>query len=146
MIERSIDRGYSMKITQEIDYAFRVINYLMRDSERVTGANEISEQMHIPLRFLLKILRKLNAAGLTCSKRGVKGGYMLCDPRFPITYLEIVEAVQGPIVFNRCLTEGFCCENNSNGNFCEVHGGFNRVQKSIKEALEREKIVPKTPK
>lgn len=132
-----------MKLTHEIDYAFRVINCLIEEPNRIIGANEISEQMHIPLRFLLKILRKLNAAKITNSKRGVNGGYHLYDVTKPITYLEVVEAIQGPIVINRCMNDEFSCENNKNGRTCNVHAGLARVQKSVKEALEKEVFEPK---
>jgi DNA-binding IscR family transcriptional regulator len=38
-----------MRLTQEIDYAFRTVSYLMKYPEEVIGASVIAEEMHRPL-------------------------------------------------------------------------------------------------
>ncbi len=133
-----------MRLTQEVDYAFRIIATLMETPTEVVGASVISEEMHVPLRFLLKILRKLNQAGLTKSKRGAKGGYMLNDPKRYITYYEVVEAIQGPVLINRCLYDEASCANNENGRHCFVHRRLAVVQDKICEALKDEMFIPRS--
>ena len=54
-----------MKITQESDYALRIVQYLANQEESRVGASIIAKEQDVPLRFALKILRKLNAAGIT---------------------------------------------------------------------------------
>ncbi len=131
-----------MRLTQEVDYAFRIIATLMKTPREVVGASSISEEMHVPLRFLLKILRKLNQAGLTKSRRGAKGGYQLLDPERVITYYDVVEAIQGPVQINRCLYDEEACLNNMNGHHCFVHARLAVVQDKICNALKEEKFVP----
>lgn len=53
-----------MKLTQEIDYAFRIIAYLAANEGQVVGAPTIAEAMGVPSRFTLRILRKLNISTL----------------------------------------------------------------------------------
>ncbi|MDQ0507569.1 Rrf2 family protein [Peptoniphilus ivorii] len=92
-----------MRLTQEIDYAFRIIAHLASNEGKVIGAPKIARAMDVPERFTLRILRKLNLAGLTRSKRGANGGYILNKPAASITLYDIILAVDGPIELNRCL-------------------------------------------
>ena len=47
-----------MHMTLETDYAVRIVDLLALSDQRV-DARSIAEQTHVPLRFALKILRKL---------------------------------------------------------------------------------------
>ena len=58
-----------MKITQESEYAIRIVDYLARGG-RITGALEISEGTAAPLRFTKNILQKLTRAGIISSYKG----------------------------------------------------------------------------
>ena len=66
-----------MKITQESDYALRIVQYLANQEESRVGASIIAKDQDVPLRFALKILRKLRQKDLIKSFMGVKGGYVL---------------------------------------------------------------------
>jgi Rrf2 family transcriptional regulator, iron-sulfur cluster assembly transcription factor len=69
-----------MRITQEADYGFRVILYLSKlGYGEKSSAKTISREQGIPLRFLLKLLRKLTCSGIIKSYRGVNGGYALTE-------------------------------------------------------------------
>ncbi|MDR2909296.1 MAG: Rrf2 family transcriptional regulator, partial [Oscillospiraceae bacterium] len=61
-----------MRITLEADYAIRIIDTLARQGVRVE-ARTIAEKSQVTLRFSLKILRKLVAAGLVKSFKGAQG-------------------------------------------------------------------------
>jgi len=63
-----------MCITQESDYAIRIIYCLANENARC-DAGFISTKMGITLRFSLKILGKLVQGGLVNSFKGNKGGY-----------------------------------------------------------------------
>ena len=95
-----------MRITQETDYGFRVILYLSKlgYGEKIE-AKSISKDQGIPLRFLLKLLRKLTRHGIIKSYRGVNGGYSLNRMPDEITLKDVIEAIDGPIFINRCLDD-----------------------------------------
>ena len=61
-------------------------------------ASLISEEYKIPLLYLFKVLQKLTKANILHSKRGPGGGFTLTRPATEITLLEIIEAVDGPMV------------------------------------------------
>lgn len=126
-----------MNITQEADYAIRAILILTKEGEGAKlDAKTIAERGCIPLRFLLKLLRKLIKAGIIKSFRGVNGGYALLKNSKDINLKEVIEAVDGPIAINRCLkSDSFC---NANRSFkCTVHRRLDNVQKVLTEELEK---------
>lgn len=120
-----------MKITQEADYGFRVILYLSKlgYGEKVE-AKSISQEENIPLRFLLKLLRKLTQADITKSFRGVNGGYALNQMPENITLKDVIEAIDGPIYINRCLYDPDHC-NLKRANTCGVHSALEKVQNKL---------------
>ena len=125
-----------MKITQEADYALRVVIYLCKlgYGEKIE-AKVISEKEGIPLRFLLKLLRKLIQADILRSYRGVKGGYAINKLPEQITLKGVIEAIDGPICVNRCVIEPSFCNLNKSG-VCIVHRAMAKVQKNLNAELE----------
>ncbi|HEX9428628.1 MAG TPA: Rrf2 family transcriptional regulator [Candidatus Polarisedimenticolia bacterium] len=93
-----------MQMTRGVEYGIEGILYLARrESGRPTLIREISRATAIPETFLSKIFQRLATKGLLRSRRGFHGGFRLARPAARITLKEIVEAVQGPIEFHRCL-------------------------------------------
>jgi len=124
-----------MKITQEADYALRVVAYLskMGYGNKITAAM-MAEQENIPLRFLLKLLRKLKAAGIIESILGVDGGYTLKKLPENITLKDVIEAVDGPIYINRCLYDPEKC-NLKRASVCNVHRALRRIRQTLLKEL-----------
>jgi Rrf2 family protein len=126
-----------MKITQEADYAMRVILYLSKlEYDSKVDAKTISEHEGLPFRFLLKLLRKLIEAGIIKSYRGINGGYAL--NKFPenISFKDVIEAIDGPICVNRCIVDPAYC-NLKRGNHCDIHKALGVVQENLVEQLSQ---------
>ena len=133
-----------MKLTQEVDYAFRIIAHLAAHEGEVVGAPKIAKTMQVPERFTLRILRKLNLGGLTLSKRGAKGGYMLNKPAESISLYDIVLAIDGPIELSRCLhaDDPYCNRFTGDGiEGCKFHRSIYGVQSSVIDQLQSLKIT-----
>ncbi|MEJ5240220.1 MAG: Rrf2 family transcriptional regulator [Anaerolineales bacterium] len=99
-----------MQITRQADYAIRAMLYLARagKGQRV-ATSDVAEAQHIPPSFLAKIVSQLSIAGLLHTSRGARGGITLARDPSQITLLEVVEAIDGPIRLNECVTgEGIC--------------------------------------
>jgi Rrf2 family protein len=124
-----------MRITQEADYAVRIIDCIARRSKRL-DARSISEATGVTLRFTLKILRKLTHAGIVRSYKGVSGGYELSREPAKINLREVIEAVDGPIVISRCLSGELPCSNIEDKKLCYYHNIFAEVSKDIRDKLE----------
>ena len=84
-----------LHMTLEADYAVRIVELLAASQK--TDAHTISEMTQVPLRFALKILRKLVGSGLVQSYKGAKGGYQVTRDPSSITLREVIESVEGPI-------------------------------------------------
>ncbi len=93
-----------LQISRKIDYALRAMIYLASiDPTAVTPFREIARQVGVPEDFLAKILKTLADAGLVRSLRGARGGYQLRKTPEEISFLDVIEAVEGPIQLNVCL-------------------------------------------
>ncbi len=95
--------------------------------------NEIAAATQAPPKFLAKILQSFAKAGIVRSFRGAGGGFILGRPAAQITLRDVVEAIEGPIVPNRCLIRDGACDRDG---YCQVHQVWHRVQKSILDILE----------
>src|SRR5512137_9316 len=99
-----------LRISRKIDYGLRAMIYLASiPSDSVIPFREIARQMDVPEDFLAKILKTLVDEGLVRSARGPHGGYALARPSSEINFLEIIEAIEGPVALNVCLDPDDAC-------------------------------------
>ncbi len=120
-----------MNINQATDYAFRAVLYLARQTRgRVVDAQTISKAEVIPMRFLLKIMPSLIKKGIVGSQRGAKGGYFLAEDPEDITFLDVVEAIEGPVKLNRCLIDPSYCSKDGAPE-CLVHRTLAGIQEKL---------------
>ncbi len=123
-----------MFITLETDYAVRMVYCLAKENRRL-GANEISEQTGVTLRFTLKILRKLVAGNIVKSFKGVYGGYELTKAPQEITLREVVETIDGPVILARCLGNDYVCSGVDKGS-CFFSHKFHDISKLVSDKLD----------
>jgi Rrf2 family protein len=99
-----------MQITRQADYAVRAILYLaqLNPGTRASTA-QIAREQRIPLTFLAKIVSQLSAAGIVRATRGAHGGVTLAHDADDITLLDIVEAIDGPIMLSECTLNPTTC-------------------------------------
>jgi Rrf2 family protein len=99
-----------MQITRQADYAVRAILYLARlnPGSRASTA-QIAREQHIPVTFLAKIVSQLSAAGIVRATRGAHGGVTLARSADEINLLDIVEAIDGPIMLSECTLNPVTC-------------------------------------
>lgn len=123
-----------MELTRKGEYAIRGIIYLARQQTgKISLISEIAEEVGAPQTFLAKIFQDFAKQGIVNSYRGTGGGFTLGRPASMITLRDVVEAVEGPIIPNRCLIGEGGCELGGN---CQVHPVWRQVQSRIVEVLE----------
>lgn len=99
-----------MQITRQADYAVRAVLYLAKmGSEQRAATSQIAQEQQIPPSFLAKIVSQLSVAGLLQTSRGARGGVSLARPPEQISLLEVVEAIDGPILLNECVSGNGAC-------------------------------------
>jgi Rrf2 family protein len=123
-----------MQITRQADYAMRAVLYLAKQgSERRISTSQIAVEQQIPPSFLAKIVSQLSVAGLLQTSRGARGGVSLARKPADITVLEVVEAIDGPILLNECVAGGGTC---AFGDTCPLHDIFCTAQAELVGRLE----------
>jgi Rrf2 family protein len=99
-----------LRISRKIDYGLRAMIYLASiPMDSVVPFREIARQMDVPEDFLAKILKTLVDQGLVKSTRGPHGGYALARTPVDISFLDVIEAVEGPVALNVCLDGEDAC-------------------------------------
>lgn len=125
-----------MHITLEADYAVRIVHCLASAGKR-TDAKAIAQMTGVTLRFALKILRKLVAAGIVRSFKGTQGGYEIARPLEDISLKDVIETVEGPYALSRCVDDAgdYVCTNPNGGSCCSFHQIFAEISSMVNEKL-----------
>ena len=99
-----------MQITRQADYALRAMIYLAQiEPNQRAATSQIADVQRIPPSFLAKIISQLSIAGLIHTSRGARGGVSLARSPEAISVLEVVEAIDGPLMLNECSQDVDAC-------------------------------------
>jgi Rrf2 family protein len=121
-----------MVMTLEADYAVRIVDLLSQSEQRV-DAHSISDRTRVPLRFALKILRKLVASGIIVSYKGAHGGYAIARGADQITLRQVIEAVEGPYMISRCQRTKYSCTHTAS---CRFHEIYDEISLLVRQKLD----------
>ena len=92
-----------MKFSVGVEYALHCLLYMVNLEEgRSVGIRDLATFQGISETYLSKVYAKLSKCGIIKSVPGVKGGYALARSAEEITFLDIVEAVEGKDSFFQC--------------------------------------------
>jgi Rrf2 family protein len=95
-----------MKISRSTGYAILAVGYIAKHKDKpIILSQSISKEYNIPLEYLLKIMQQMVRANILRSKRGPRGGFSLARPLKKMNMLEVIEAVEGPLVSKLDLAE-----------------------------------------
>jgi Rrf2 family protein len=123
-----------MQITRQADYAVRAMVYLVQlGTDRRAATSQIAQEKKIPSSFLAKIVSQLSVAGLLQTSRGARGGVSLARPPEEITLLDVVEAIDGPILLNDCVGDNGVCVF---GDTCPIKPVWCDAQKELVDRLK----------
>jgi len=122
-----------MYITLEADYSVRIVDAIARSGERMV-AKAIAKQACISQKFALQILHKLTTEGILRSIRGPHGGYEIAKPLEVLSVHDVLRAIEGPIVLNRCLLETNTCTRVPDKN-CPYHRVFKELSELVSKKL-----------
>lgn len=124
-----------MLITRATEYAIRAVLFLAKQPRgEIVFKKDICRTQNITPAFLTKIFQPLIKAGIVGSQRGVGGGFFLLKDPEDVTLLEVVQAQEGPLYLNQCLTREGACERDV---FCPVHGAWREIRAELMSTLSR---------
>jgi Rrf2 family transcriptional regulator, iron-sulfur cluster assembly transcription factor len=128
-----------MQITRAGEYGvLGLMNLARRSPGQMVLLDDVSRTERIPKSFLAKIFQDLVKAGLVRSIRGAHGGFALVKDPAQISVLEIIEAIEGKIIFQRCRQLKPDCEHTEG---CALCGLFEQAQDGVKDVLVRTTLV-----
>lgn len=128
-----------MLLTRAADYGIRVMIHLatLPDGERAS-LPVLAEAAQVPKSFLSKVLQMLTRASLILSWRGNDGGFQILPAGRTATLHTVIEAVDGPLFVNVCVTSGRACKRSKH---CQAHPVWIEAQDAMIEVLERRTIA-----
>jgi Rrf2 family protein len=128
-----------MQVTRASEYAMLgLLALARRPLGTVAMVDVLAGEEGIPAAFLGKIFQGLSRAGIVKSARGSGGGFSLLRTPDTISVLEVIEAVEGPIAFQRCLEPESDCTHQGG---CALCGLFSEAQDRVKEVFGRTSVA-----
>ena len=117
------------KLSKKADYGLIAMKHLaIRRDEQACSANEIAEEYGISATLMAKVLQKLAKQGLVAAKHGSGGGYQLAKQPERISALEVLTAIDGPVLITSCVTSHGNCDATDR---CSIKEPLQRVNESI---------------
>jgi Rrf2 family protein len=124
-----------MRLSRESEYGIEGMRVLAaQPAGTVMLLDEIAEAGALPAHFLAKTFQKLGRHQLVRSHRGATRGYSLGRLPGAITMREIVEAIEGPGLFERCAFWPSHCDAESP---CPIHRQWGTLLRpTLKQILD----------
>jgi Rrf2 family transcriptional regulator, iron-sulfur cluster assembly transcription factor len=125
--------------TRRGEYGLTAMLYLSRpQAGDLAQIHEIAEHCGLPEPFLGQILRLLVRGGLVQSKKGVGGGFTLARKPDEISFLEVLEALEGPVAVNRCQSAVEHCHREGR---CSMESVWSRAQEALIKVLRETSLA-----
>jgi Rrf2 family protein len=121
------------KLSKKADYGLIAMKHLANHREQhACSASEIAEEYGISATLMAKVLQKLAKQGLVAAKHGSTGGYQLSKEPNRISALEVITAIDGPVLITSCVTSHGACDATER---CSIKEPLRRVNESILDVL-----------
>jgi Rrf2 family protein len=121
------------KLSKKADYGLIAVKHLaMHSDQHACSAGEIASEYGISTTLMSKVLQKLAHKSLVAAKHGSGGGYQLSKDPGQITALDVISAIDGPVLITSCVTSHGNCDATSK---CTVREPLRRVNESILSVL-----------
>jgi len=128
----------SMQLTRAADYALRVMIHLTTLPPQTRALlPALAEATEAPESFLSKVLQELAKSRMISSRRGKSGGFVLLPRGRDASMRQVVEAIDGPIRLNLCLTADQVSPRQA---WCPAHPVWREAQEAMLAVLDKAKI------
>ena len=131
-------------ITVSVEYGVHCLLWLVDADGRPMSARDLAALQGISPSFLAKIFPKLEKAGIVRASEGVRGGYLLARPAEAVSFLHVVEAIDGrkPLfdcqeIRGRCAVFGGVRPGWASTGVCAVHAVMLQAEKAMRDTLAR---------
>jgi Rrf2 family protein len=128
-----------IQVSKRVEYALRAVVHLGGLAEgAVVSFKDIARDEQVPKDFLAKIMRSLVDAGILRSVRGAGGGFSLARRPAAITFLDVLQAADGPVAINDCCEAGAGCPQIGE---CRMQNVWVRAERAMVQVLRTTTIA-----
>jgi Rrf2 family protein len=121
------------KLSKKADYGLMAVKHLaMHRDQHACSASEIAEEYGISTMLMAKVLQKLSRQRIVTAKHGASGGYLLAKDPDQISALDVISAIDGPVLITSCVTSHGNCGASEK---CSIREPLRRVNESILSVL-----------
>ncbi len=118
-------------LSKKCIYAIHALVYLaQRHDQGPVQIQDISDDQHIPKKFLEAILLELRHAKILESKKGKGGGYYLVKDPAEVNLMQVMRLIDGPIALLPCVSLNYYerCEECRNEKTCGIRDSLIAVR------------------
>lgn len=100
-----------LKINKKVEYALMALKYMSQKCDgELTSAREVCDTFGTPFDTTAKVMQALNNAKILSSVKGIKGGYELEKSLNEVSYMQLVQLIEGKRPESMCLNAKGLCE------------------------------------
>ncbi|TLS52837.1 Rrf2 family transcriptional regulator [Paenibacillus antri] len=127
-----------MQFSKSTSYALHALVRLARSEPGVNvGIKELSASLGIPVSYLSKVMSKLRQDGLVRAVTGASGGYELARPPERISFLDVIQVIEGRQHLYECFhTDGLLPSNPQ----CLIHQVMDGAEERLLQYLREHTI------
>lgn len=121
-------------LTSRSNYGLLVLIELAKNyGQRTIALGTVASSQNLPLSYIEQLMPNLRKACLVVAERGRRGGYRLARPPEAISVVEVLEALEGPILAISC--QGKSCPIQDScatcGFWLAAQRGFHRLLRKV---------------
>lgn len=131
-------------LSKKFQYAIHALQYLAKHAmNHPVSIQAISNDKHIPKKFLEGILLSLRKAEIIASKKGKDGGYYMINKPKEINLVDILQATDRILTLLPCLSPKgpktcTCCASEK---YCPVRKSFADIQYELIQMLQKRTLA-----
>ncbi|AQQ54425.1 RrF2 family transcriptional regulator [Planococcus lenghuensis] len=127
-----------MKYSKATNYALHTMMHLSNQPAGQTlGVVPLADKQDVSATYLSKILTKLVKANLIESATGVNGGYRLMKRSKEISFLDVINAIEGEMALFSCTADHAELEEDED---CLIDEVMERAEQHMKQYLDQQLI------
>jgi Rrf2 family protein len=134
-------------LTVSVEYGIHCLLWMVHSGDKPLSCRDLADFQGISHSFLAKIFPKLEKAGIVRASEGVRGGYVLARAPEEISFLQIVDAIEGrkPLfdcqeIRGRCAVFDNAPPAWATGGVCAVHVVMLQAEKAMRDTLARQSL------
>src|SRR5262249_23506640 len=123
-----------------VEYGLHCLLWLVGPISEPASSRDLADLQGVSQSFMAKIMPKLEKAGIVDASEGIRGGYRLARPASEISFLDVVDAIEGekPIfdcqdIRGRCAVFDGKAPSWATEGVCAIHAVMLRAEKMMRE-------------